>query len=150
MKQVHRSVLLWFSAQEMFDLVADVDHYPQFLPWCNQAQVLERHVDGLTARLGLSYSGIKQSFTTRNTHVHGQSIHVSLVDGPFSLLEGHWTFQGLSSPQPGRSACKVELDLRYAFSSRALELVVSPVFDKVASTLVESFVQRAESVLKSS
>lgn len=146
MKQVKRSVLLWFSAEEMYALVTRVQDYPQFLPWCNQAEVLETRADGVTARLGLAYAGVRQSFTTRNDHVDGRSVTVRLVDGPFSQLEGHWLFSPLTEPGQTPSACKVELDLQYAFSSRALEAVVSPVFDRIAATLVDGFVKRAEQV----
>jgi ribosome-associated toxin RatA of RatAB toxin-antitoxin module len=146
MKQVKRSVLLWYSAPEMYALVTGVEQYPLFLPWCNSAQVLERSEHGVTARLGLAYAGVRQSFTTRNEHTPDAAVKVSLVDGPFSVLDGFWAFRPLSDPTQGRVACKVELDLRYGFSSGALERVVSPVFDKVANTLVESFVRRAEQV----
>jgi ribosome-associated toxin RatA of RatAB toxin-antitoxin module len=146
MKQVKRSVLLWYSAGEMYALVTGVEQYPQFLPWCASAQVLERRPDGVTARLGLAYAGVRQTFTTRNEHSPESSVKVSLVDGPFSVLDGFWSFKPLSAPSEGRVACKVELNLQYGFSSTALERVVSPVFDKVANTLVDSFVRRAEQV----
>ena len=71
---------------------------------------------------------------------------VQLVDGPFSVLEGTWLFKPLGRPGSEQPACKIEFDLRYAFSSPALEAVVSPVFDRVANTFVESFVRRAEVV----
>ena len=149
MKHVKRSVLLWYSAREMYDLVTGVPDYPAFLPWCERAEVLESTGEGMTARLHLAYRGVRQAFTTRNRHEPGSSVNVSLVDGPFSLLEGNWHFVPLGTPAapadtPG--ACRVEFELRYAFSSKALELVVSPVFDRIANTLVDAFVLRAEQV----
>ncbi len=146
MKQVKKSVLLWYSPQEMYDLVTGIEDYPVFLPWCASADVLERHDDGVTARLGLAYMGVKHAFTTRNEHVTAESVIVKLVDGPFSLLDGTWFFRPLGRPGSDQQACKIEFDLRYAFSSPALETVVSPVFDKVANTFVDSFVKRAEAV----
>ena len=149
MKHVKRSVLLWYSAREMYDLVTGVPDYPQFLPWCERAEVLEHSEEGMTARLHLAYRGVRQAFTTRNRHRTGESVEVALVDGPFSMLEGSWNFVPLGTPAApvdGPSACRVEFELRYAFSSAALELVVSPVFDRIASTLVDAFVQRAEQV----
>jgi ribosome-associated toxin RatA of RatAB toxin-antitoxin module len=143
MKQVNKSVLLWYSPREMYDLVIDVETYPQFLPWCAGAEVLQRHDDGVTARLGLAYMGVKHAFTTRNENVPGESVLVKLVDGPFSLLDGTWLFKSLGN---AGSACKIEFEMRYAFASKALEAVVSPVFDKVANTFVDSFVKRAEVV----
>ncbi len=147
MKHVRRSVLLWYSQQEMYDLVTGVQDYPRFLPWCQTAEVLQQHDDGVTARLGLAYMGVRHAFTTRNTQVPGESVSLRLVDGPFSLLDGTWLFLPLGAPgAAAQHACKIEFDLRYAFASRALESVVSPVFDKIANTFVDSFVRRAESV----
>jgi ribosome-associated toxin RatA of RatAB toxin-antitoxin module len=146
MKHVRKSVLLWYSPGEMYELVASVQDYPAFLPWCDKAEVLQRHDDGITARLGLAYMGVHHAFTTRNQHVPGISVTVQLVDGPFSLLDGTWLFHPLGRPGSEEQACKVEFDLRYAFASKALEVVVSPVFDRVTNTFVESFVRRAEDV----
>jgi ribosome-associated toxin RatA of RatAB toxin-antitoxin module len=148
MKHVQKSVLLWYSPREMYDLVSNVEAYPQFLPWCSRSEVLKRDDDGVTARLGLSFAGVKQSFTTRNVEVPGESLVMHLVDGPFSTLDGTWLFKGLPAADDGsgRTACKVEFDLRYAFKGLALELVVSPVFDRIANTFVDSFVKRAEQV----
>ena len=146
MKHVRKSVLLWYSAHEMYTLVTGTEQYPEFLPWCSKAEVMQRHDDGVTARLGLSYMGVQHAFTTRNVHVSDQSVTVSLVDGPFSLLDGNWLFKPLGRPGSEQQACKIEFDLRYAFASKALEAVVSPVFDRIAATFVDSFVRRAEGV----
>jgi ribosome-associated toxin RatA of RatAB toxin-antitoxin module len=146
MKHVRKSVLLWYSAHEMFELVTAVERYPQFLPWCERAEVVERHADGITARLSLAFAGVHHAFTTRNVHTRDEAVIVRLVDGPFSLLEGDWLFKPITNAPAGRVACKIELDLQYAFASRALEAVVSPVFDRIAETFVDSFVQRAEVV----
>jgi ribosome-associated toxin RatA of RatAB toxin-antitoxin module len=150
MKHVKKSVLLWYAPHEIYRLVTDVESYPQFLPWCERVEVLARHAEGLTARLHLAYSGIRHAFTTRNVHVPDRSVHIGLVDGPFSLLDGLWRFVPL--PLPGGAtatdtgACKIEFELRYAFSNVVLEAAISPVFDRIANTLVYSFVRRAEQV----
>ena len=146
MKHVRKTVLLWYSSHEMYELVTGIDAYPQFLPWCDKAQIIERHEDGVTARLGLHYMGVRHAFTTRNTQRPGESVAVQLVDGPFSVLEGTWLFLPLGRSDSATAACKIEFELRYAFSSKALEAVVSPVFDRVADTFVDSFVRRAEDV----
>jgi ribosome-associated toxin RatA of RatAB toxin-antitoxin module len=145
-KHVKKSVLLWYTPHEMYELVTGIEHYPQFLPWCDKAELLERHDDGVTARLGLAYMGVRHAFTTRNAHVDDRSVVVQLVDGPFSLLDGTWLFHPLGRPGSEAEACKIEFDLRYAFSSPALEAVVSPVFDRVANTFVDCFVKRAEQI----
>jgi ribosome-associated toxin RatA of RatAB toxin-antitoxin module len=150
MKHVKKSVLLWYSPGEMYTLVTGIEDYPKFLPWCERAEVLERRDDGMTAKLHLAYGGVRHAFTTRNEHRVDQSVRVGLVDGPFSLLDGHWDFVPLVAPgEPALAearACRIEFELRYAFSSRALEVVVSPVFDRIANTFVDSFVKRAEQV----
>ncbi|PXW95285.1 ribosome-associated toxin RatA of RatAB toxin-antitoxin module [Sphaerotilus hippei] len=151
MKHVKKSVLLWYAPREIYDLVVDVQSYSKFLPWCQRAEVLAEDSASMTARLHLAYAGVRHAFTTRNTHVDGDSVTMSLVDGPFSHLEGSWKFVAIgapaaSTPQGGPQACRVEFDLSYAFASRPLELVVSPVFDRVANTFVDAFVARAEQV----
>ncbi|MEY3944270.1 MAG: Persistence and stress-resistance toxin PasT [Pseudomonadota bacterium] len=144
MKNIHKSVLIWFSPEEMFRLVTDVDAYPQFLPWCDHARVLETTDQGMTAEVGIKMAGLKQSFTTRNTHVPGREVQMELIDGPFSNLSGGWTFSPVGDGT--QRACKVELNLHYGFSSAALSAVVGPVFDKIASSLVDAFIKRAEQV----
>ncbi len=150
MKHVRKTVLLWYSPREMYELVTGVERYPQFLPWCPRAELLETHETGATAKLWLAYMGVQHAFTTRNEHVVDESVTMRLVDGPFSALDGTWMFRPLRRPGEAADgapqACKVEFDLRYAFSSAALEAVVSPVFDRVANTFVDSFVKRAEQV----
>jgi ribosome-associated toxin RatA of RatAB toxin-antitoxin module len=146
MKHVKKSVLLWYSPAEMYRLVTDVATYPDFLPWCERGEVLTQHEDGMTARIHLAYAGVRHAFTTRNVHVADRAVQVTLVDGPFSLLEGAWQFIPLGRPGVEAEACRIEFDLRYAFSSRPLEVVLSPVFDRVANTFVDSFVTRAEQV----
>ena len=146
MKHVNKSVLLWYSPAEMYQLVTGIEDYPRFLPWCDHAQIIERRDDGVTARIGLAYAGVRHAFTTRNEHVPDQAVVVKLVDGPFSLLDGTWAFLALGRSGSETKACKIEFDLRYAFASKALETVLSPVFDRVANPFVESFVARAEAV----
>ena len=143
MKHVKKSVLLWYSPREMYELVTAVKDYPKFLPWCERAEELETHPGGMTARLTLHYAGMRHAFTTRNDHTPASLVVVSLVDGPFSKLDGTWRFQNLGSTE---NACKIEFDMRYAFSNATLEALVSPVFDRVANTFVDSFVKRAEQV----
>ena len=144
MKTIHKSVLLSHSAHEMFALVTDIEHYPQFLPWCDHGEVLELNDDGMLARVGMAISGLRQSFTTRNTHEADRKVLMELVDGPFSQLDGVWAFTPLGDGT--QRACKVEFTLSYGFSSAALAALVGPVFDKIAGNLVDAFVKRADQV----
>jgi len=144
MKTVHKSVLIWYSADEMFSLVVDVASYPQFLPWCDRATVLAEDELRMTAEIGIAFSGIHQTFTTLNEHVPGREVRMKLVSGPFSRLDGQWRFIPLGEGR--QRACKVELELHYGFDNAALSALVGPVFDKIAGNLVDAFVKRAEQV----
>ncbi len=144
MKTVNKSVLIWYSPEEMYALVTDVDHYPDFLPWCDQARVLERDALGMTAEVGMSLGGLRKSFVTRNTHEEGRRVTIRLVKGPFSRLEGDWFFHPVGDGS--QRACKVELQLSYGFDNMALAALVGPVFDRIAGSMVDAFIKRAEQV----
>ena len=144
MKSVHKSVLIWYSARERFDLVIDVEDYPAFLPWCSHGRVLSREQGGMTAEVGIDFKGVRQTFITRNEHVPDHEVRLHLVKGPFSRLEGQWVFTPVG--QGGQRACRVDLKLNYGFYSAVLAKVVGPVFDRIASSLMDAFVKRAEQV----
>jgi ribosome-associated toxin RatA of RatAB toxin-antitoxin module len=144
MKTVNKSVLIWYNAAEMFALVTDVRSYPKFLPWCDQTAVLEESEHGMTAKIGMSLAGLRQSFTTRNTYEKDRKVTLKLVHGPFSKLDGLWEFEPVGDGS--ERACKVTLTLRYDFDSMALAALVGPVFGKIAGNLVDAFVKRAGEV----
>ncbi len=123
----------------MFALVDDVERYPEFLPWCEGAEVLERTQALTTARLHINYLGVRKSFTTTNRKEANVSMEIELVEGPFRDLAGHWRFRPLRA-----DASKVELELAYTFSNKLLESLIGPVFGQIANTLVERFVERAD------
>lgn len=141
MHTVQRSVLVPHTCAQMFDLVAGVEKYPEFMPWCGGSEVQSRDDHGMQASITISFAGIKQSFATRNQHHYPNQIDFELVDGPFSKLSGKWEFKAL-----GPDACKVIYTMEYAFSNRALEMVVGPVFNRIASSFIDSFTQRAQEI----
>ena len=141
MASVRKSVLVPFGAPEMFALVDAVERYPEFLPWCPGARVLESHPGGKTARIDIDYHGVRAHFTTDNANTPPESIVVTLKDGPFRHLHGEWRFKALAA-----SACKVELELTWEFRTPMLERVVGPVFGRIANTFIDAFVRRAESI----
>ena len=141
MAVVHKSVFLGYSAHQMFDLVAAIEDYPKFLPWCGGVDIRERNGNTVVASVGINYHGVKQSFTTANENIAPTSIKMKLVDGPFKCLDGVWTFKALRD-----DACKIELDLHYEFSSGLLDKLVGPVFGMIANSMVDSFCKRAETV----
>jgi len=139
--KVSKSALLDYSAAQMFHLVNDIASYPKFLPWCSDARVLKQDDKVVEATIEISHSGVHKSFSTRNILDAYQSIELHLLDGPFKSLQGLWRFQALQE-----DACKVTLDLEYEFSSKLLGLVVGPVFNQIANTLVDAFCERASIV----
>jgi ribosome-associated toxin RatA of RatAB toxin-antitoxin module len=141
MADVYKSVLLAYSAEQMFALVERVEDYPQFLPWCSEIQVHERRENQLTASLMINYRGVKQVFTTTNVHIPSESMQMRLLDGPFKSLDGRWNFKKLRA-----DGCKVEFNLSYEFSSSLLEQVVGPVFSFISNSLVDSFCKQADKV----
>jgi ribosome-associated toxin RatA of RatAB toxin-antitoxin module len=140
-EKINRSALVPYSAKEMFALVSDIEAYPQFLPWCTEARVLSHEHDEVRASIGFAVSGLSRSFSTRNYHQVNKMIEMQLVEGPFSSLHGCWQFDTL-----GDTGCKISLFLEYDFSSRMLGMVVGPVFNQIANTLVDSFRQRAAEI----
>jgi ribosome-associated toxin RatA of RatAB toxin-antitoxin module len=144
MKTIEKSILVWYSAQQMFDLVSDVDQYPEFLPWCDHASIVTQHDDGVTAQIGMAYGKLKQSFTTRNTYVAGRQIDLQLVKGPFTNLEGHWRFTPVGEADD--PACRTTLAMVYGFDNSVLSSLVSPVFDRIAASMVDAFFKRANQV----
>jgi len=141
MRDIHRSALVPYSAEEMFNLVNDVESYPDFLPWCRDARVQMVDEQTVEAALEFARSGLHRRFTTRNHLENGRLIRMELVNGPFRELSGSWQFQAL-----GLGGSKVILDLRFEFASRLLEAVFAPVFAEVMNSLVDAFVERAHSL----
>lgn len=141
MVTVDRSALVPHAAATLYALVADVERYPEFLPWCSGASV--RALDGgaVSATLDVRFKGFRQSFTTRNDNRPHESITMALERGPFRSLNGVWRFTPL-----GESASRVELHLEYDFSSMVLERIAGPAFEYMAGTFVDAFVRRAASL----
>lgn len=138
MALVEKSVLVEYSAAQMYALVEDVSAYPEFLPWCGGSEILRKEADLTRAAIVIDFRGIKQRFSTENRLDPPQLIQMTLVDGPFRQLDGSWRFKAL-----GENACKIEFRLHYEFSSKLLERLVGPVFHYIANTFVDAFVKRA-------
>jgi len=135
---VERSVLVSYPAEQMYGLVADIERYPEFLPWCAGTRVEMRDGRSTRAAIVIDYRGIKQTFTTENRTQSPERIEIRLVNGPFRKLDGLWMFTPLAS-----DACKIQFHLHYEFSNRLLEKLVGPVFRHIAGTLLDAFLQRA-------
>jgi ribosome-associated toxin RatA of RatAB toxin-antitoxin module len=138
MPAVQRAEFVPFSARQMFELVNDVESYPEFLPWCSDARLERRVGDGIVATLTLSKGPLHHSFTTANINREFDRIDMHLVEGPFKRLHGIWRFDDA----PG--GCSVALDLDFEFSNRILAAALSKAFTLVTGSMVDAFRQRAE------
>ena len=136
---IQRSALLPYPAQALYDLVNDVAKYPEFLPWCSSAEILESTEVLMRARLGVAKGGLSQHFVTCNTLVPGQSIEMNLEEGPFTKLHGVWVFKPL-----GEKACKISLDMTFDYAGAIVKATLGPLFNQAANTLVDAFCQRAK------
>jgi ribosome-associated toxin RatA of RatAB toxin-antitoxin module len=142
MTTITRSSLVLFSADQMFDLVNDVEAYPTFLPWCRSSQVISKSKDEILATLDLAKGGVHHVFTTRNKLIHSESIDIELVDGPFQHLEGRWQFIMIGDNQ----GCRVQLDMDFEFSNRIISMALGPIFTQISGSLVEAFCKRAQDI----
>jgi len=138
---VQRSALVPYSAQQMFELVNDIEAYPQFMNDCVGARVLRRGDGWLEARLELQKAGISQSFVTRNQLEPPSRMTMSLVEGPFSHLEGCWSFADLDG-----DGCQVQLELEFEMQNRWLSMAAGKFFEAAASQQVDALCRRARQV----
>ena len=141
MREVRRSALLPFTPSQMYELVADVRRYPEFLPWCTSAEILAEDREHVTAKLGLALGPARGSFTTRNRLVPGTGVEMRLVDGPFRVLEGRWAFSPI-----GESGTRATLELSFETSEPIGGIVFGPAFEQVCNQLVDAFGRRARQV----
>lgn len=138
MPHISRSAEVPFPAPDMFNLVADIERYPQFLPWCRSATVHTRTPTVVTASLEIGRKPIRKSFTTRNRMVGSERIDIELVDGPFSHLDGCWSFDAMAA-----RGCRIGFEMRFEISSGVLARVMAPLFEEIAKTSVDAFCRRA-------
>jgi ribosome-associated toxin RatA of RatAB toxin-antitoxin module len=138
MREVKRSALVARTPAEMFELVNDVDAYPQFVPGCHEALVLAQDGAETLVRLGVHRGVLRTHFTTRNRLDPPHRLHMTLEEGPFRVLEGEWSFQ-----PAGGSGCRIEFVLRFEFASRLKAALFEPLFEHTVSDLVAAFAERA-------
>jgi len=141
MQTINKSALVPYSPDQMYALVDDITAYPEFLPWCHHAEEHHRTDEHVEASLEIAHSGLHKSFTTRNELRPHEQITMSLVKGPFKSLRGVWRFEPL-----GDAGCKVSLDMEFEFSNKLMGMTFGPLFNKIAGTLVDSFIERAKVV----
>lgn len=141
MPEVTRSALLPYSAVQVYELVADVERYPEFLPWCTEAKVLVREGENVTAQLALARGKVSARFTTRNRLVPGEFLEMRLLEGPFRALEGRWDFRPI-----GDAGSRVELRMAFVTQGSLAGLLLGPVFEGICNQMVDAFAQRARRI----
>ncbi len=141
MPQVRRSALLPYSAAQVFDLVGDIERYPDFLPWCSDAQVVSSSAGEVVAELTIMKGRVSERFTTRNVMTYPDSIELHLVQGPFKRLAGMWRFTTLAA-----LGSKVELELDFEMAGSLIQRTIGIIFAHAAGTMVDAFCNRARTV----
>lgn len=138
---VQKSALVKYSAHAMYDIVTDIEAYPEFLPWCTGSRIISRKDNIVEAELQIAKGGFKNSFATRNINDEGGRITVSLLDGPFSSLDGVWNFMPLRE-----DASKISLDLEFEINGVLANFAFGAVFNQICNTMVSSFTGRAKQI----
>ena len=138
MKNVNKSVLIWYSPEEMYRLVTDVERYPEFLPWVAGAKLHEKSDRELQATLEMQRGGVRERFSTRNTFERPAYMTMRLVDGPFRLLEGGWKFSPI-----GTAGTRIELEMRFEFASAVVSMLFGKSFEESCNSLIDAFIARA-------
>jgi ribosome-associated toxin RatA of RatAB toxin-antitoxin module len=141
MREVKRSALVNKPPAVVFALINDIESYPQFVPWCTHAQVIERTPEHIIATLGVRQGPLHGEFTTRNTLEPEQRVRMQLLRGPFRSLSGEWRLTPL-----GATGCQVELSVRFAFNNPLTAFVLERTFAQTLGSLVDAFVARARTV----
>ena len=141
MPEIHRFALVSYQPRQMFDLVCDVDRYPEFLPWVRFAQVHEHDQQRQLATLEVRIAGMLRRFTTENLLIEPEQVRMRLVRGPFEELCGVWRFQPL-----GERGCQVSLELSFSLPGSVLLRPFKRGFERMADNMVDDFCRRAERV----
>ncbi|MGI9258487.1 MAG: type II toxin-antitoxin system RatA family toxin [Gammaproteobacteria bacterium] len=138
MRSVRRRQRVSFSAEQMFDLVDDIERYPDFLPWCQKAIIKSRTEEQVEASVEVGLRGISKEFSTRNRLERPRCIDIQLIRGPFRKLEGAWTFDATDQ------GCEIALSLDFEVSHSPLNLLFSTIFEEIVRSQVAAFTARAE------
>ena len=138
MKSIHKEEDINIDIETIFNLINDIESYPNYLPWCTKSEVKEESADTIIGKLFISKRIINWNFSTKNTIKKNELISLELVDGPFESLTGKWTFSSIN-----KFNTKVSLDIDYKFKSSIIELSIEPIFSSIMNSILKSFVQEA-------
>ena len=138
MKRIYKQEDINIDISTIFNLINDVENYPNYLPWCTSTKVDRKSESLLIGEIYISKSLIKWNFSTKNQIEKNKSIRLKLVDGPFDSLDGQWLFSPIDEHNT-----KVSLEISYKFKSSIIELSIEPIFTSIMNSILESFIQEA-------
>ena len=141
MHQISKSAIVAYSCKQMYQLVNQINDYPQFLNWCSSTDILNQTEQEITASVSINKSAFRQTFTTLNTLTPNARIDMQLKDGPFKQLNGAWIFTPLND-----NACKISLELEFSFASKLVDMAIAPIFTSISNTQLDAFVERAKQI----
>jgi ribosome-associated toxin RatA of RatAB toxin-antitoxin module len=140
MREMHRSALVPYSTEQMYDLIEQVEHYPEFLPWCTRTDLIERTESIVAATVEVGFRELHVRVTTRNEKRRPEWMAIHMQDGSFRHFFGEWKLLPL-----GTLGCRIDFTLRYELALHA-EKLAGPLIDRAANDMVDAFVRRADRV----
>jgi len=138
MNYINKSEEINVDHELIFTLINNVGEYHKFLPWCSDSKIISDINSKMSAEIEISKNFISWKFSTENTYDPNKRIDIKLIDGPFNHLEGYWEFKKVDNYNT-----TVELYLEYKFDSRIIELSIKPIFSKIMSSILDSFISEA-------
>jgi ribosome-associated toxin RatA of RatAB toxin-antitoxin module len=138
MREIKHSALIGRPQRAVFEIINDIEKYPEFLPWCTHAQVQSRSDREIVATVGVRKGPLHGEFTTRNELEPDRRITMRLVSGPFRMLEGEWLLIPI-----GDDGCRVELTMKFAFKNPLSAVLFEQKFAETMASLIDAFVARA-------
>ena len=141
MPTINRHALVPFTPEQMYKIVNDVDKYVEFLPWCGASEKLDEEGDSVKASVTIAKGPVNKKFITQNELEENKTIKMELVDGPFKYLRGHWLFDDIKG-----QACRISLELDFEFSNGLVSIALGPIFNQIANSMVDAFVERAKNI----
>lgn len=141
MHKISKSAIVPYSCSQMYQLVNQINDYPEFLNWCSSASILNQTEHKITASVHINKGAFNQSFTTVNTLTPDIRIDMQLKEGAFKQLQGAWIFTALND-----NACKINLELEFSFASRWVDIAIAPIFTAISNAQLDAFVARAKTI----
>tara|TARA_B100001741_G_C16531123_1_gene589615 strand:- start:739 stop:1176 length:438 start_codon:yes stop_codon:yes gene_type:complete len=138
MKRIYKEEDINIDISTIFNLINDIESYPNYLPWCTKTEVSQKSDQVLIGKIFISKSLIKWSFSTKNTISKNKSIKLEFVDGPFEKLHGEWVFNSIDS-----NNTSVSLEINYKFKNSLIEFSIEPIFTSIMNSILASFIQEA-------